>query len=106
MGPSYLKRCATCKQCTLVWTQTPDMVRGFAASVTGPGHNRFLRVYGKFWFIFAWGNRFYGQKPEFGSWGSIYGGEGVVPFALTTESVMAGNFRSIGISDRISIAIA
>ena len=31
---------------------------------------------------------------------------GGVPFAQTTKPVMAGNFRSIGISDRISIAIA
>ena len=33
MGPSYLKRCAICKQWTLVWTHTPDMFRGFAASL-------------------------------------------------------------------------
>ena len=54
MGPSYLKRCAICKQCTLVWTHTPDMFRGFAASVTGPGHNRFLRVYEFFWLFMRW----------------------------------------------------
>ena len=56
--------------------------------------------------IFAWGNRFYGQNPNLGLVGSIYGGREVALFAVTTDSVMAGNFRSIGISDRISIAIA
>ena len=89
MGASYLKRCATCKQCTLVWTQTPDMFCGFAASVTGPGHTRLLRVYGNFLFIFAWGNRFSGQNPNLGLVGSTYGGGKVAPYALTTESVIA-----------------
>ena len=73
MGPAYLKRCAICKPCTLVWTHTPDMFRGFAANVRGPGHNRFLRMYGNFWIIFAWGNRFYGQNPNLGLGGVFMG---------------------------------
>ena len=47
-------------------------------------------------------------KPEFGAWGSIYGGGDltVVPFVLTTKSVVAGNIQLVRIFDRISIAIA
>ena len=107
MGPSYLKRCAICKQCTLVWTQTPDMFRGFAANVTGPGHNCFLRVYGNFWFIFAWGTQsILRSKPEFGSWGSIHGGVGCP--LRTNNRIRDGkklsidrNFRSNQHCDRI-----
>ena len=74
MGPSYLKRCAICKQWTLVRTHTLDRLRGFAGSVTWPGHNRLLRVYGNVWFVFAMGNWFHGKNPNLGLGGVFMGG--------------------------------
>ena len=83
----------------------------FAPSVTRPGHNRLVRVYGNLWFIFALDNWFYGQNLDLGLAGVFMGG--VIRYALTTKSVMAGNIRSTGISiesalrsHEISISIA
>ena len=107
MGPSYLKRCTMCKQCTLVWTQSPDMFCGFATSVTGPGHNCFLRVYGYFWFIFALGNWLDGQNPNLGRGGVFMGG--VCPLRTNNKVRDGGkhsidrNFRSNQHCDRMKI---
>ena len=79
MGPSYLKQCTICKQWTLVWTLTPDLLRGLAGSVTGLGHNRLSSMYRHFWFIFALGNWFNGQNPNLGLGGVCLWGGGLSP---------------------------
>ena len=68
-----------CLGWTLVWTHTPDILHGFAANITGPGHSHLLRVYGYFWFIFVSGNRFHDQNLNLELRGVFMEGGGMFP---------------------------